>query len=73
MKSHRSAGSRAFAALLGLGLFVSCGVLVAQNQATPQFKFDADWPKPLPYKWKLGGVTGLAIDKERVQRFVPGR
>lgn len=64
MKSHRSAGSRAFAALLGLGLFVSCGVLVAQTQTAPRFKFDADWPKPLPNKWKLGGVTGLAIDKD---------
>src|ERR1041384_6952801 len=35
-----------------------------QGQAAPRFKFDPDWPKPLPNKWKLGGVTGLAVDKD---------
>jgi DNA-binding beta-propeller fold protein YncE len=37
---------------------------VAQAQTAPKFKFDPDWPKPLPNKWKLGGVTGLAVDKD---------
>src|SRR5580704_649188 len=36
----------------------------AQEPAAPKFKFDADWPKPLPNKWKMGGVTGLAVDKD---------
>ena len=58
--------NRSFAALagglvLGLVLFVS---LSAQRPAAPSFKFDPDWPKPLPNKWKLGGVTGLAVDKD---------
>jgi len=44
-----------------LVLVVSLG---AQEPATPKFKFDPDWPKPLPNKWKLGGVTGLAVDKD---------
>src|SRR6266567_1352997 len=35
-----------------------------QAPAAPKFKFDPDWPKPLPNKWKLGGVTGLAVDKD---------
>jgi hypothetical protein len=39
-------------------------VLPAQQQTVPKFKFDPDWPKPLPNKWKLGGVTGLAVDKD---------
>ena len=30
----------------------------------PQFKVDASWPKPLPNKWKLAGVQGLAVDKD---------
>jgi hypothetical protein len=30
----------------------------------PKLKFDPDWPKPLPNKWKMGGVTGLAVDKD---------
>ena len=35
-----------------------------QGQAAPKYKFDPDWPKPLPNKWKLGGVTGLAVDND---------
>jgi hypothetical protein len=30
----------------------------------PQFEVDATWPKPYPNKWKIGGVTGLAVDKD---------
>ena len=44
-----------------LALVVSLG---AQELAAPRFKFDPEWPKPLPNKWKLGGVTGLAVDKD---------
>jgi hypothetical protein len=36
----------------------------AQAQSAPRYKFDPDWPKPLPNKWKMGGVTGLAVDKD---------
>jgi len=36
----------------------------AQTQATPRFEVDATWPKPYPNKWKIGGVTGLAVDKD---------
>src|SRR5438552_13928205 len=36
----------------------------AQAQTAPRYKFDPDWPKALPNKWKLGGVTGLAVDKD---------
>lgn len=41
------------------------GVRVDAQQSTPRYKFDAEWPKlPLPNHWKLGGVTGLAVDKD---------
>src|SRR5215207_2239423 len=36
----------------------------AQPQGTPQFVVDATWPRPYPNKWKIGGVTGLAVDKD---------
>jgi len=36
----------------------------AQAQSAPRYRFDPDWPKPLPNKWKMGGVTGLAVDKD---------
>jgi DNA-binding beta-propeller fold protein YncE len=39
-------------------------LLVAQTPAAPKFKFDPDWPKTMPNKWKIGGVTGLAVDKD---------
>jgi hypothetical protein len=63
MNSDKSVWSRAFAVLVGLGLLVLSVSLGAQEQTAPKFKFDPDWPKPLPNKWKMGGVTGLAVDK----------
>ena len=55
---------RSFAILAGLGLLVLWVSQGAQEQTGPKFKFDPDWPKPLPNKWKMGGVTGLAVDKD---------
>ncbi len=43
-----------------LALWAALG---AQTPGAPQYKFDPDWPKPLPNKWKMGGVTGLAVDR----------
>src|SRR4030095_6814678 len=45
-----------------LGLVGLTVVLAAQS--APRYKFDPDWPKPLPNKWKIGGITGLAVDKD---------
>ncbi len=64
MNSDRSVLSRALAVSAGLGLLVWGVSVAAQEQAAPKFKFDPDWPKPLPNKWKMGGVTGLAVDKD---------
>jgi hypothetical protein len=63
MSSNRSAWSLACAVSAGLGVWVWCVSLAAQQQGAPMFKFDPEWPKPLPNKWKMGGVTGLAVDK----------
>jgi hypothetical protein len=66
--NSRIVSSRAIAVLAGLGVLVLgvsvFGVFAAQEPAAPKFKFDPDWPKPLPNKWKMGGVTGLAVDKD---------
>src|SRR4030088_1779199 len=36
----------------------------AQNaEAVPQFQVDAFWPKPLPNRWILGQVSGIATDR----------
>ena len=45
------------AALCVMALYVAVG---AQG-AAPRYKYDPDWPKPMPNKWKIGGVTGLAV------------
>ena len=50
--------------LIGFWVLTACVLLGAQAQTAPKYKFDPDWPKPLPNKWKLGGVTGLAVDKD---------
>ena len=45
-----------------LGLYVA--LAAQQAPAVPKYRFDPDWPKPLPNKWKIGGITGLAVDKD---------
>jgi hypothetical protein len=57
-------GTGALALLAGLGCLVAYGIPGAQAQSAPRYKFDPEWPKPLPNKWKMGGVTGLAVDKD---------
>src|SRR3984957_15698301 len=55
------------AVVLGTSLFRASHfsiVMGATEEAVPKFKFDPDWPKPLPNKWKIGGITGLAVDKD---------
>jgi DNA-binding beta-propeller fold protein YncE len=46
---------------------ISLGVLALYAglgaQTAPRYKFDPEWPKPLPNKWKIGGITGLAVDR----------
>ena len=47
----------------GLLAFFAAAGLDAQ-QAAPRYIFDPTWPRPLPDNWKMGGVTGLAVDKD---------
>jgi hypothetical protein len=64
MKSNRILWVLASVVLTGLGLLAWSYSVGAQAPAAPKFKVDATWPKPLPNKWKMGGVTGLAVDKD---------
>jgi hypothetical protein len=52
------------AVLVGLGLLAWSHSVGAQAPEAPKFKVDVTWPKPLPNKWKMGGVTGLAVDAD---------
>jgi hypothetical protein len=52
------------ALLTGIAFVIAFTGNGAQAQSAPRYRFDPDWPKPLPNKWKMGGVTGLAVDKD---------
>src|SRR5216683_8362365 len=64
MNGHRNVRGRAFGIAAGICLSIFCVAVGAQEMAAPKYKVDPDWPKPLPNKWKMGGVTGLAVDKD---------
>ena len=63
MKSYAQGKVRTVAvmAAIGLGMVVAHGGL--QAQSAPRYQYDPGWPKPLPNKWKVGGITGLAVDR----------
>ena len=66
---HRSIRTVTLAVLAGASLltfFVVPGYLTpgVEAQSAPRYIFDPAWPKTLPNKWKMGGVTGLAVDKD---------
>jgi hypothetical protein len=60
---HWSLRAAILVSAIGLSAPALYDVLRAQSLTAPKYKFDPDWPKPLPNKWKMGGVTGLAVDK----------
>jgi DNA-binding beta-propeller fold protein YncE len=41
---------------------LTAAYVAAQTQTAPRYFYDPGWPKPLPNNWKLGGITGLAVD-----------
>src|SRR5579862_8046678 len=71
----RKSRAKSWAKLAGISLLAFCAVLLGAGlfralrgapptETAPKFKFDPDWPKPLPNKWKIGGITGLAVSKD---------
>ena len=52
------------AVLFGAWLGAAGGASIASAQQAPELVFDPTWPKDLPNNWKLGGVTGLALDAD---------
>src|SRR5262245_31624691 len=64
MKNRLAKAVHAAAFILPITLLAIYAVPGVLAQNAPRYKFDPDWPKPLPNKWKMGGVTGLAVDKD---------
>ena len=50
------------AALVAAFVAASTHVAAQSNTKAPQFAVDPFWPKPLPDKWILGQVAGIAVD-----------
>jgi len=50
-----------FALAIAVGAMALYVGLGAQGQTAPRYVYDPGWPKQLPNKWKMGGVTGLAV------------
>src|SRR5512134_1877574 len=48
----------------GVAALLVAVALGAQAQRAPELVFDPTWPKDLPNNWKLGGITGLALDRD---------
>src|SRR5687767_3576134 len=63
MNVDRSVWLKAIVLVVGLCGMVLYVLVGAQGQASPSYQYDPGWPKPFPNKWKIGGVTGLAVDR----------
>jgi DNA-binding beta-propeller fold protein YncE len=67
---HRRTRKSGLTIATGLSLFILYAALGAQttvyevlDPSMPRYQYDPGWPKPLPNNWKMGGVTGLAVDR----------
>ena len=50
--------------LVSAWLIAAGAASIGSAQQAPELVFDPTWPKDLPNNWKLGGVTGLALDRD---------
>jgi hypothetical protein len=61
----RRISAAALVVTTGISLAAFCmSTRVEARQSAPRYLFDPAWPKPLPNNWKMGGVTGLVVDKD---------
>ena len=55
---------RALALLTGAALSIVFTISDVRAQTAPTYHIDPTWPKTLPNNWKMGGITGLAVDSD---------
>jgi hypothetical protein len=53
----------ALAASAALVTLTACATGPVDSAAAPTFKVDPNWPQPLPHRWILGQVSGIATDR----------
>jgi len=66
MRSRFTGLLKVSAAIAGLCCLsvIGAGTAAPAAEGPPKYKYDADWPKPLPNHWIVGGITGLFVDKD---------
>jgi hypothetical protein len=47
---------------LALGATLMSGVVFGQSVQVPKFQYDPTFPQPLPEKWAIGAIGGMAVD-----------
>jgi len=57
-------------AVLAVAASVPGWVSATTTKHGPRFRVDPDWPKPLPNKWLVGQVAGIAVDRHDTIWFV---
>ncbi len=65
MRFSRKSIVAASVSALALCGVVAAGLSVAAPAAGPapaKYRYDPNWPKPLPNNWALGGITGIFVD-----------
>ncbi|WP_428098467.1 hypothetical protein [Candidatus Rariloculus sp.] len=60
--TRRTAGRLAL--LAGAVFAIALVGIETRAQTAPSYIFDPTWPNPYPNNWKIGGVTGLAVDAD---------
>ena len=64
MRTNQSVG-RSLLAFAIVSIFGAVTEVVAQSQnQAPLYQVDPDWPKPLPNRWLVGAVVGVAVDSK---------
>src|SRR5262249_13307109 len=54
------------ASVLALGGGASLALCAPADDKPPSHKYDSTWPKELPNKWTMEGITGLYVDQNDV-------
>jgi hypothetical protein len=47
---------------LALGAMLMSGIVFGQSVQVPKFQYDPSFPQPLPEKWAIGAIGGMAVD-----------
>jgi DNA-binding beta-propeller fold protein YncE len=57
--------SAAIAGICGIAALAAPAAAPATAAEGPaKYKYDPNWPKPLPNNWAIGGITGMFVDHE---------